>query len=227
MGHVQGHWHIGVGSTDETMSTRNTALPSGPPVPDVPGLGTTWYHRGAWYWARRSVLITLLAFVVAVATLLGGGVFAWILSIHTLWLRLLIFSLALVALMLSLVRGLTAFNAVRVAQKQGIHLPLSAAYRSRSPFSKTVPTRGGRAIAGTGAAVGVGAAAGNDALGGLLALAVVFIYGDLLGALLVACLKYAPREFPAVLAVAKWKVEHPEWIDDRTLSGWQRTGNGL
>ena len=160
-------------------------------------------------------MIALLAFVVAIATLLGGGVFAWILEIENIWLRLSVFSLGLIALGLSLIRGFRAFNVVRRAQKNGVHLPLSAGYKPGSIIGRPAQTPGSRAAAGTGALVGVGAAAGNDALGGLLALAVIFVYGDLLAALFVVCRKHAPREFPAVLALEKWKTEHPEWVDDR------------
>ena len=90
-----------------------------------------------------------------------------------------------------------------------------AATKDGSVFGKASSPGQSRSLIATGAFAGAGAAAGNDALGGLLALAAIFIYGDLLAALLMVCLKYTPREFPAVLALEKWKAEHPEWIEDR------------
>lgn len=162
---------------------------------------------------RRSILIAVFAFGVFVATLIVGGAFDWILTIDNMWIRLSVLTFAVAAVLLSLLRGLRAFNKVRVAQKAGIHLV--SGYKDGSVFGKASSPSRSRSLIATGAFAGAGAAAGSDALGGLLALAAIFIYGDLLAALLVVCLKYTPREFPAVLALEKWKAEHPEWIEDR------------
>ncbi|MCQ9133352.1 hypothetical protein [Streptomyces hilarionis] len=48
------------------------------PIPALPGLGTTWYERGARYWARRVwtavLLLLVLAFVCYIALRLYLGV---------------------------------------------------------------------------------------------------------------------------------------------------------
>lgn len=48
------------------------------PVPSLPGLGTSWYERGAHYWARRAwtgvLLLLVLAFVCYLAIRLYLGV---------------------------------------------------------------------------------------------------------------------------------------------------------
>ncbi|MFI9171895.1 hypothetical protein [Streptomyces lincolnensis] len=47
------------------------------PIPALPGLGTTWYERGARYWLRRAlgavVWLAVLAFFVYVALVLYGS----------------------------------------------------------------------------------------------------------------------------------------------------------
>lgn len=48
-------------------------LPPGVVVEALPGLGTTWYERGAGYWARRAGLALMWAVVITLVTLLVVG----------------------------------------------------------------------------------------------------------------------------------------------------------
>ncbi|MFC9928057.1 hypothetical protein [Streptomyces sp. NPDC127190] len=62
------------------MTPHRTSTPPAAPVtvPALPGLGTTWYRRGARYWLRRAggavLLLTALAFFCYVALRLYLGV---------------------------------------------------------------------------------------------------------------------------------------------------------
>jgi hypothetical protein len=50
-----------------------TALPRDVVVESLSGLGTTWYDRGAGYWARRAGLALMWAVVITLVTLLVVG----------------------------------------------------------------------------------------------------------------------------------------------------------
>lgn len=185
-----------------------------PPIPKVPGLGISWYRRGASYWIRRALICVFFTAMLFIISLLVFGVFKWIFSRDIVWVRVVLLCLAFGALALSMFRGFRALNMVRRGQRDGIHISLTDAYKPGSLLAKQSNGRS-VALASTGAAAGAGAAAGNDALGGILALAAVFVYGDLLAFGLTMFLKYTPPEHVAVLALEKWKAEHPDWTDER------------
>lgn len=61
-----------------SRASSETAAPSGPArIPELPGLGTTWYARGPRYWLRRTVnilfLSALMAFFCYIALVLYSG----------------------------------------------------------------------------------------------------------------------------------------------------------
>ncbi|GAA3980775.1 hypothetical protein [Streptomyces plumbiresistens] len=61
-----------------------------PPIPALPGLGTTWYERGARYWLRRAlgalVWFAVLAFVVYISLRLYGSFRAGLSpTVRTVW----------------------------------------------------------------------------------------------------------------------------------------------
>lgn len=49
-------------------------LPPGVLIPRVPALGTSWYERGFWYWARRAGTVLLLCVGVAIYAAIIAGV---------------------------------------------------------------------------------------------------------------------------------------------------------
>ncbi|GLX47450.1 hypothetical protein Shyhy01_04000 [Streptomyces hygroscopicus subsp. hygroscopicus] len=58
-------------------SSEAAASPAPARIPELPGLGTTWYRRGPRYWLRRTVnalfLLTVLAFFCYIALVLYSG----------------------------------------------------------------------------------------------------------------------------------------------------------
>lgn len=52
---------------------RRSALPHGTTVEALPWLGTTWYERGAAYWARRAALTFLALAILALYTAIMAG----------------------------------------------------------------------------------------------------------------------------------------------------------
>jgi hypothetical protein len=61
----------------EVAFPPRAGLPPGVTIARLPGLGTSWYERGIWYWARRAGNVLLLCVAVATyAAIIAGVVLA-------------------------------------------------------------------------------------------------------------------------------------------------------
>jgi hypothetical protein len=166
---------------------------TGPPVPRIPVLGTTWYRRGPGYWIRRAgasaaVFVMLAAFGVYV-----GGVYAAIATTSGST-RAILTIVATSSVVLSFVMAVRAQR------------------RPHTPLDRGAATRAGSS----------GARLGVMSSGGSVAGVAVLIVGALLGIgwfVVFFAMTFrrhlGPAEIAAVEGVERWKTHHPGWSPTR------------
>ena len=150
-------------------------------------LGTSWYRRDASYWAHRACVSLVMLTILALFALFVGAIVDAIATSLQGAARVLLLALA----------GATVVASV-----------IAAARQQRQPASTNLP----RPATVNGAGLGVSARIGSP-IGGAVLL-VVYLIGigwPLLWFVLSFRRHLGPAEVAAVLAVQKWKAQHPEW----------------
>jgi cytochrome b561 len=96
---------------------RRLTLPRDVEIPALPGLGVTWYDRGAAYWARRAGMSLMWAFVLAIIAAIDSGLFGSIRQSSRTGFDVFI------AIDAVLCAALLAWMAVRMAQNWNVAKP--------------------------------------------------------------------------------------------------------
>lgn len=166
-------------------------LPGSVVVESVPGLGTTWYDRGARYWLRRALVFLAFALVVTLMSLLVGGFLIGIKESSPTG-----FTGALIAEILWSL-STAAFLLVRTAQRWNV------------PEKARPLTPGQRRAASAGGALGVLANAGWVVGQIILVLAALAGFGLYLTLLIYALLPEYPPEHKARIRLAEQLSHRP------------------
>ena len=161
--------------------------PAGPPIPEIPILGTSWYRRGVSYFVRRAGVSLVMLIILSLFALFVGAIVDGIVTSLQGAARVLLLALA----------GATVVASV-----------IAAARQRREPASTSLP----RSAAVRGAGLGVSARIGSPIGGAILfVVSLIGIGWPLLWLVLSFRRHLGPAEVAAVQGVAQWKAQHPEW----------------
>lgn len=174
-----------------------------PPIERVPGLGRTWYKRGAGYWTLRAIFVLMALFILIIGCFMTGGL------VYGLWqsgLPLIVRILLLVVIVAAIVRSsIKAWSAlILVGQSnRGTH-PMTLAEAAGDGSTARERRRAGTAGAAGGAAVAMGSAVS----GALLVISVVANFGWFIVFLICTFQRYYLGEYAARVRLQQWCDEH-------------------
>lgn len=179
-----------------------------PHIESIPYFGTTWYRRSVSYWLRRALASVIFFFVLVIFTLMTEGLVQVIATDRSvpLLVRGIILVIIVAAIVRSVIKAWSAFNAVNRARKHGAAMSLAEASGEppRSPRER-------RRSAGGGTGTGAFATAGSVAAGALLVISVVFNFGWGVVLLIVSFQKYlTPEEFAAWQKIERKRRQHAD-----------------
>ncbi|MFD4367773.1 hypothetical protein [Rhodococcus sp. NPDC058521] len=169
-------------------------------VTDVPGLGTTWVERGTMYWMRRALLVLFTVGMLVLVVFFIIAVLGGILSSVGLVARVVVSTVAGIAIVASCFYGLRSLR-----QKNA---DISAVVAGNEALSTTAGRTGKPSVSGLG--VGALAGGGSALAGGLLLIGGLCGVGWFLAMALGSFGRYANLEE----AAAKTKLER--WRADQS-----------
>ena len=179
------------------MTTKH--LNGGPPIPEIPILGTTWYRRGVAYWLRRAGISLFAIAMFALFVFFITAVLDGFTSEMGTQGRIITYVIAGCAVAWSFYTAIRAQIRQKRAHSAGHSLGLGEANRP------------GKATRALGLGAGVGTYGGSPIAGGLLMLGALFGIGWF-GVLMAATFRryLGPDEVKAVRGVTDWKKQHTE-----------------
>ena len=173
--------------------------PLTPPIEPVPGLGKTWYKRGAAYWTIRVIFAVMMLFILIVGCFMTGGL------VYGLWrsgLPLAVRIVFLLIIVAAIVRSsITAWSAfILVGRSNRGANPMTLAEAAGDTSSPRQRRRAGL----SGAAMGTAAVMGSALSGGLLVISAVANLGWFLVLFVSAFQRYYLGEYPVRVRLQQW-----------------------